>query len=479
MSAACFAAKAGHEVTVFEKNAGIGGRARQFSENGFVFDMGPSWYWMPDVFENFFNQFGKATSEYYNLIQLNPGFRMVFDEQEFLDVPAGAEDQIALFESIEPGAGTSLRRFLDDAELKYKEGMLKLAYMPGLSWTEFLKPSVMRAASGLNMFTSVRRHVRSYFKDRRLVMMMEFPVLFLGAMPQHIPALYTLMNYAALRQGTFYPMGGMFNIIDAMHKLAQSLGVKFETGTAISKIGVSGKNAHAIHAGDRVYPTDAVIATGDYHHVEQMLLEPKYRNYTEAYWDKKVLAPSSLIFYIGVSKKLPNLLHHNLFFDTDFEVHSKEIYDTPKWPTAPLFYVSCPSKTDETVAPAYHENLFILIPVAPGLDESLCDRDAYYEKVMVRLEKVCRTPIREHVVYRKSYCVNDFKADYNAYKGNAYGLANTLPQTAVLKPRIKNAKVANLFYAGQLTVPGPGVPPSLISGELAAQLTNNHLKSSI
>ena len=479
MSAACFSAKNGHEVTVFEKNEGIGGRARQFSENGFVFDMGPSWYWMPDVFENFFNQFGKTTADYYNLVQLNPGFRMIFGEQDFLDVPASAADQYALFESIEPGAGHALKLFLDDAEVKYKEGMLKLAYMPGQSWLEFLKPSVIRAAAGLNMFSSVSRHVRRYFNDRRLIMMMEFPVLFLGAMPSHIPALYTLMNYAALRQGTFYPMGGMFNIIEAMHQLALSLGVKFETGAPVTKIGIAGKKANAIHIGDKVFSTDAVIAAGDYHHVEQALLEAQYRNYTEDYWDKRILAPSSLIFYVGVSKKLPNLLHHNLFFDTDFEVHSKEIYDTPKWPTAPLFYVSCPSKTDDTVAPAYHENLFILIPVAPGLNEAACDRDAYYEKVMDRMEKICRTSIREHVVYKKSYCVNDFKADYNAYKGNAYGLANTLRQTAVLKPSIRNAKVSNLLYAGQLTVPGPGVPPSLISGELAAKITHNHLKSSI
>ncbi len=476
LSAACFAAARGQKVTLFEKNNMIGGRARAFSEQGFTFDMGPSWYWMPDIFEDFFAAFNKRPEDYYKLVRLDPGFQMIFGKNDILRIPAELKDIYELFEQTETGSADKLRKFLAEGKFKYTVGMQKLVYKPSFSWLEFANREVISGAAKLQLFKSVSSHVRSYFKDERLIALMEFPVLFLGATAKKIPALYSLMNYAALSLGTWYPMGGMVEIIKAMEKLALSLDVDILTGCEVNKINVLKERSVKINTTKGNFMTDGIIATGDYHHIEQNLLDRPYRNYNEAYWNKKTLAPSCLIFYIGVSKKVKKLIHHNLFFDASMESHSAEIYTNPKWPTNPLFYVCCPSKTDETVAPEEMENLFLLIPIAPGLEDTEATREYYYRHIIKRMEELCDDSIMPYVVYKKSYCINDFVSDYHAYKGNAYGLANTIRQTAVLKPSLRNKKVKNMFYAGQLTVPGPGVPPALISGQIAAKELLNYLK---
>ena len=476
LSAASFLAKAGADVTVLEKNSTTGGRARNYSEQGFMFDMGPSWYWMPDVFERFFANFGKHPSDYYKLVQLDPGFQMIFSEDDIVQIPASIEGIYEVFEGIEKGSADKLKIFLEEGAYKYKVGMQHLVHQPAYSWLEFARYDIIRDASRLHMFKSVREYVSQFFKDERLVALMEFPVLFLGATAKQIPALYSLMNYSALSQGTWYPMKGMAEIIKGMEALAVSMGVEFVTSCEAKKIDITGNKAINIKTNKGVYTTDGIIASGDYHHIEQNLLEMRYRNYSEKYWDKRVLAPSSLIFYVGVNKKIKKLIHHNLFFDASLNVHAHEIYHDPKWPNDPLFYVCCPSKTDASVAPEGMENLFILIPIAPGLSDTDEIREHYFKVVIERMEKVCVESIMEHIVYKKSYCKNDFVSDYHAYKGNAYGLANTLRQTAVLKPTLRNKKVKNMFYAGQLTVPGPGVPPALISGQIAAEQLLLHLK---
>lgn len=478
LASACFAAKAGHEVTVFEKNEHIGGRARAFSAEGFMFDMGPSWYWMPDVFDKFFEQFGKKTADYYDLKKLDPGFQIIYGKDDILKIPADTNELYDIFEQIEKGSAEKLKTFLKEAEFKYNVGMQQLVYKPAYSWMEFATLDVIKGVAKSNIFSSVSSYVRKSFKDHRLVSLLEFPVLFLGAMPDKIPALYTLMNYAALAQGTFYPIGGMTKIIEGMHDLAVELGVEFKTNTPIEKISVIEKKVSALQSQNGNHPTDVLIASADYHHVEQELLDAEYRNYHEGYWDKKTFAPSCLIYYIGVNKKIKNLLHHNLYFDTDFAKHSQEIYQNPQWPSDPLFYVCCPSKTDDSVAPEGMENLFLLVPIATGLKDGEEQRNEYFDRLIKRIEAHTGEQIAAHIVYQKSYCVDDFIKDYNAYKGNAYGLANTLMQTAVLKPTMRNKKLANMFYTGQLTVPGPGVPPSLISGQIVAEQINLYLKKS-
>ena len=461
-------ASIGYQVTLFEKNSSIGGRARKFESNGFTFDMGPSWYWMPDVFDKFFARHGKKVGDYYNLLKLDPGFSVVYGKDNTINIPASFEELIALFENIEKGSGSKLKKFLKKAAVKYKIGMDSLVYKPSHSIFEFINLKVLIGVLYLDVFSNFRSYVKKYFSDSRLTRLMEFPVLFLGATPQNTPALYSLMNYSAFSQGTYYPMGGFHEIIIGLSKLAKEKGVIINCDSNVEKLNVvNGKIENIVVNGKKLL-FDGVIASADYHHVEQKLLEKPFRNYSIEYWQSREMSPSSLLFYVGVDKRLNNLQHHNLFFDADFDQHAKEIYDNPKWPKNPLFYLSCPSITDPSLAPKGNENLMFLIPLAPGLEDTNEMREKYFDIVLKRLRDLTGNDIEKNIIFKKSYCVNDFEKDYNSYKGNAYGLANTLRQTAILKPRMKNKKIKNLYYTGQLTVPGPGVPPSIISGQIAA-----------
>ncbi len=477
LAAASYLAKSGCNVKLFEKNDSVGGRSRKFEEAGYVFDMGPSWYWMPDVFETFFNDFGKKANDYYDLVRLSPSYRVFFGKDDFVDLPSNLEELYQTFEEIEKGSAQRLRKFLNDAAYKYNVGINDLVQKPSKSLFEFATFDVMKGVFRLQLFKSFSKYIRQYFKHPKLIQIIEFPVLFLGAKPENIPALYSLMNYADIVGGTWYPMGGMHKVIEGMESLAKELGVNIHTSSPIEKLNIEGKKVFSHLSKEKSYAVDALVASADYHFVEQNLLEKAHRKYDEDYWDSRILAPSCLLYYVGVNKKLKNLLHHNLFFDEDFNQHACEIYDTPKWPSKPLFYVCAPSITDDSVAPEGHENLFLLIPVAPDLPDTEEMRESYFELIIERLERLTSQSVKENVVYRRSYSIKDFKRDYNAYKGNAYGLANTLKQTAILKPSMHNDKVRNLFYTGQLTVPGPGVPPSLISGKIAAQEAIKYLKT--
>ncbi|AWW30533.1 phytoene desaturase [Echinicola strongylocentroti] len=481
IAAATTLAHQGFHVTVLEKNDSAGGRARKFTAEGFTFDMGPSWYWMPDIFENYFAKFGKQPSDYYDLVRLDPSYKVIFGPEEELLMPADPSALRALFESLEPGAGARLDQFLQQAARKYQVGIQDWVYKPCQSIWEFVQPGVFSDLIKLDLFQSMKKHVRSFFSNEKLIRIMEFPVLFLGQTAEKIPALYSMMNYADLVLGTWYPMGGMHEIIKAMVSLAEEQGVQFKFNAAVSHINTDNGKATGVTLQDgRTISADVVVAGADYHHVETMLLPHGSRNYSSDYWEKRTLAPSTLIFYLGVEGKVNGLSHHNLFFDEPLAPHAKAIYDQPDWPEKPLFYVCCPSKTDSSVAPEGKENLFILIPLAPGLEDTNKRREAYFDLVMDRLEKYTGQDIRGKVCYRRSYAHQDFIKDYNAFKGNAYGLANTLGQTAMLKPRLRNKKLSNLFYTGQLTVPGPGVPPSLISGQVVAgEVTKEYLSTSL
>ncbi|MFN7846511.1 MAG: phytoene desaturase family protein [Bacteroidota bacterium] len=469
LSVACFMAKAGYDVTILEKNATPGGRARKFEEQGFLFDMGPSWYWMPDVFERFFSQFGKKVSDYYELVRLSPSYQVIYSEQDKWDIPASVNELASFLDSIEAGAGKKLALFLQEAAVKYEVGIKDLVFKPGRSITEFLTYDFFKGLLKLDLFTSHSAHVKKYFSNPKIISLLEFPVLFLGAKPEQTPALYSLMNYADINLGTWYPKGGMHKIVEGMVALATSLGVKIKFNQAVkSFVHQEGKITKVITSADE-HVCDIVIAGADYHHIDQEVIESPYRNYSASYWDKRTMAPSSLLFYLGIDKKLTGLQHHNLFFDEDFGQHAIEIYDQPQWPSKPLFYVSCPSVTDHLVAPEGKENVFILIPVAPGIEDTPAIREKYFDMVMQRLETLTNQSIKQHIIFKRSYAHQNFMEDYNSFKGNAYGLANTLMQTALLKPSLKSKKLNNLFFTGQLTVPGPGVPPSLISGEVVAK----------
>jgi phytoene desaturase len=462
-------------VDVLERHEQAGGRARTFKEGEFLFDMGPSWYWMPDVFERYFNCFGKKVSDYYQLQRLDPSYRVYWSES-LMDIPADFGKLRELFEQTESGAAQALDRFMEEAAYKYRVGINKLVFKPGLSLGEFADAELLKGVFRLDVFNSIKKHVARHFKDPRLRQLLEFPVLFLGALPEQIPALYSLMNYADIKLGTWYPHKGMYSIVEGMHQLAVGLGVEYLFNADVKEITTSGNRATGVRfvgkdGASAELAADVVVAGADYHFVETRLLPPSLQSYDKDYWNKRVMAPSCLLYYVGLNKKLSGIQHHSLFFDVPFDRHGKEIYSNPQWPSNPLFYVSATSVSDQTVAPQGHENLFFLIPVAAGLqgdDEVL--RENYFNRILERFEQRIGQRVREHIVCFKSYAVSDFQHDYNAFRGNAYGLANTLMQTAILKPSLRSRKVGNLFYTGQLTVPGPGVPPSLISGEVVARV---------
>ena len=479
ISAAAYTAKEGYEVHVFEKHNQPGGRARQFTtDNGYVFDMGPSWYWMPDIIDAFFQDFNTKTSDYFELVALNPQFEMIFSNEN-MAIPASYADLKDMFENIEPGAGKQFDKFMESARFKYEVGMKEFVNKPCHSWWEFVSPKIASSALKLDLLSNFRSYVAKYFSNPKLRTLMEFPVIFLGASPKNIPALYSLMNYGGYALGTWYPMGGFYQLILAMKTVAEKQGAKFHFNQTVEKISTDKDNETSLMINGEYHKFDAIIASSDYHHTETLLQEEQ-RNYTEKYWEERTFAPSSLIYYLGISERIPNLKHHTLFFENDLDEHIENIYEDKKWPENPLFYACCPSQTDPSVAPENCENLFLLMPLATGITDEEEIREKYLKEMVERIEKhTGASNLISKIDYKRSYCVSDFVKDYNAYQGNAYGLANTLSQTAVLKPKIKNKKIKNLFYTGQLTVPGPGVPPSIISGKIVATEVNNLIKNQI
>ena len=469
MSAACYLAKDGYDVSIYEKNSSVGGRASKFIKQGFTFDMGPSWYWMPDIFDKFFADFGRKTAEFYTLDKLSPAYKIFFSD-DIITIGDSMDKICAEFERIEKGSSKELRKFIASAQENYDIAINKVVLRPGLSPLELVtKETVLRVDQ---FFKTISSQVRKKFKNPKLISTLEFPVLFLGAKPSKTPSFYNFMNFADFGLGTWHPRGGMYEIIRGMESLAKDLGVQIHTGKAVDKILVeNGKSVGIICDGVEI-KSDIVLSGADYHHSET-LLDEQHRQYSEAYWDKKTFAPSSLLFYIGFDKKLENVEHHNLFFDTDFELHAEEIYDAPKWPTDPLFYANFPSITDSSMAPENCETGFFLVPIAPDLEDTEALRAQYLNIILSRFEAKTGQQIRNNIIFKESFCVNDFIDRYNSYKGNAYGMANTLTQTAFLRPNLKSKKVKNLFFTGQLTVPGPGVPPALISGKLVSELIAN------
>lgn len=468
LASACSLAQKGFSVTLLEKNSSTGGRGRSFRHEGFTFDMGPSWYWMPEVFEQFFARFGKKVSDYYTLQRLDPSYRVFFEEGAPLDVPAAYNEFKQMLEKLEPGSGPALDQFMAEAKVKYDVSMSDFVWKPSLSILEFAQPKLLIESFRLHLFSGFSDHAKKFFKHPKIIQLLEFPILFLGAKPAKTPAMYSMMNYADIMLGTWYPKGGMCKIAEAMTTLATELGVRIVNSTNVSAIDVNRNEAHAISFDGKTERFDAIVAAADYHHVESKLLSKEYRTYNEEYWNSRVMSPSSLIFYIGVKRKVKGILHHNLFFDEPFDRHAEQIYDTPSWPKHPLFYLCCTSVSDSSVAPEGKENLFILIPVATGLTSTEEDRLKYLHQCLARIKKHTGEDLSNDIEYVRSYAHEEFISDYNSFKGNAYGLANTLMQTAIMKPRLRSKKVKNLFYTGQLTVPGPGVPPSIISGQIAA-----------
>lgn len=468
LAAASVLAKNGYQVTLLEKNATIGGRARIFAENGFVFDMGPSWYWMPDVFEDYFKLFNKHSSDFYQLVRLDPSYK-VFYKDDAVTIPAYQHNVLELFEKIDKSSAKKIEGFLQKAKIKYDIAMAHYIDKPSHSIIEFLDWKILSSFLKLSLFSSIKKEVATTTSHPYIKQILEFPILFLGSTPATTPAMYSMMNYVDTSLGTWYPKGGMHKIIEAMQKINLEYNVEIKTNAEVISVTNEGNKIKTIITKDATYDVDEVVCAADYNHFEQVVLKSEHRMYDEKFWNKQMFSPSVLLFYLGIDKKIPNLEHHNLFFDADFSKHIASIYEQPQWTEDPLFYACVPSKTDESVAPQGMENLFILIPIANNLEQNEELIEKYFNQIAERILIKTSVDIRNHIVYKRSYCVKEFKEDYYSFKGNAYGLANTLMQTAIFKPKMKSKKINNLYYSGQLTVPGPGMPPSIISGIMAAK----------
>lgn len=471
LATACLLAKAGHNVTLLEKNEQLGGRAGIIEAEGFRFDMGPSWYLMPDVFERFFTALGEDIADYLSLTRLSPSYRIYYKGQdEHVDLTGDLDTDAALFERIEPGAGAQLRKYLKRSAFIYDKAVGTFLYRNYDHLGDFIRPELIMNGPRMHIFSSMDRYVRRYFKDERLQKIMEYPLVFLGSSPYNAPAMYSLMSHVDFTQGVFYPEGGMHRLVTVLEQLAQKYGATLRTNTPVDEIVVEEGRAAGVRHNGTTLPADVVISNADPYFTENALLPEQYRDHREAYWQSRTLAPSALLMYLGVNRQYDSLLHHTLLFSQDWKKNFGQIFDNQQFPTDPSLYICAPSKTDPHVAPAGHENLVVLVPLAPGLSYNQEQLEAFADAQLATLEQhMGLVDLRRHIVYKKLFCVEDFAERYNSYQGTGLGLAHTLRQTAIFRPANKSKKVRGLYYAGANVHPGIGVPTTLISAQLAAQ----------
>ena len=471
MSAAAVLAKNGNEVTLVEKNSQPGGRAMLYKKEGFIFDMGPSWYLMPEAFERYFAQFGKKPTDYFELKRLDPSYRVFFGTEKVVDVPTELEKSLTLFDELENDGSRKLSEYLQIAERNYRIAMDKFIYRDYTSIFNFFNRQLILEGLKLNIFSSLERYNKRFFESDKSRKILEYTTVFLGGAPSHTPALYSIMAHVDLNLGVWYPVpGGIGAVVDAVYSTARDQGVEFKFNQNVSRIQIEGKHAKAVETDQEVIDADIIVANADYHHVDTKLLEPKYRSYSQKYWRKRVMAPSAFLIYLGVDKELDGILHHNLYLDPKWDAHFDSIFDQPGWPESPSYYVSATSKTDASIAPPGKECLFFLVPVAPGLNDTDKVREKYFTKIITHFEKLIGQTIKDSIIVKKIFSHRDFTDSYNAYKGTALGLAHTLRQTAVFRPAHRSKKVKNLYFTGHYTHPGVGVPMVLISSEIINEI---------
>ena len=469
LSTACYLADAGADVTLLEKNEQLGGRASRLEVDGFQFDMGPSWYLMPDVFERFFGHFGRSPDEFYELERLDPHYRVFWKDGDKVDVLPDREANREIFESYEPGAGEAFDAYLEESQRTYEIGMEHFVYEDRPRLRDYVDTDVLRYSWGLSLLGKMQGHVEDYFDHPKLQQLMQYTLVFLGGSPTNTPALYNLMSHVDYNMGVYYPDGGIGAVVDGIVELAEDLGVEFVTDAEVTGIeGRYGAFAVDTENGER-YLADRVVSDADYAHTEQELLPERKRQYTEEYWESRTYAPSAFLLYLGVEGDVPNLEHHTLVLPTDWDEHFEQIFDDPEWPDDPAYYLCVPSKTDDTVAPEGHSNLFALVPIAPGLADTPEIRNRYRDLVIDDIAANTDTDLRGRVVVEETFSVDDFADRYNSYAGSALGLAHTLTQTSLLRPPHTSDAVDGLYFTGSTTTPGIGVPMCLISGGLTAE----------
>lgn len=470
LGTACLLAKAGYQVTVLEKNDQFGGRAGLLKAAGFTFDMGPSWYLMPDIFENFFNLLGEKTEAYFDLVKLQPSYRIFFKDTELepIDLYADLEKDLPTLEKLEPGITPKLKDYLKRSEFQYHVAVDRFIYKNYNSIFDFFTWEVMKSGTQLSVFQNMDTYVKRFFKRQEVQKIFQYPLVFLGSSPYHTPALYNIMSHIDFHQGVFYPMGGIYKVIEALTQIAKNSGAELKTEAEVVNITHEDHRVTGVTlANGQHLAADIVISNADIEHTHNVLLadEPHLKRVD---WSKKQLAPSAFIVYLGLDKQIPALKHHTLIFSKDWHQNFADIFDQPQWPSDPSVYVCAASKTDASVAPVGHENVFILVPIAPGLDDSDEHRLQQFEDQILNTlaEQLNEPKLRSHIVFKQRFTGADFTKRYNSYKGTALGLSHSLRQTAIFRPNNVDATMENLYYVGANTNPGIGMPMCLISAEL-------------
>lgn len=476
LATACLLGKKGYKVKIIEKNSQVGGRARIYTEDGFTFDMGPSWYMMPDIFEHFFELMGEDITQHLKLKRLSPSYRIFLkSEKKHYDFYSDLEKTIDTFETLEPGSGKVLRKYMATTKYQYEVSKNEFMFKNYDTIFDFFNKRVMVEGRKLPLFSSVRAIIEEKFKSEILRKVMQYQTVLLGTSPGDAPGIYSMMNYVDFVEGIWYPEGGIYKVIEALERIAKKHGVEIITNSPVQKIIVENKTAVGVllENGSEVR-ADLVISNADVVHTDMNLLDKEHRTKKQKYWDKRLMAPSAFIMYLGVEGEIPSLQHHNLLFAENWEENFQQIFKTPTWPTDPSLYVCCPSKTDPTVAPAGKENLFVLVPIASGLDYTDESMEEYTDFILEEMSKNMDIPdFKNRIIHKKLYSVKDFVKDYNAFKGTALGFAHSLSQTAIFRPNNMSKKVKNLYYVGAGTNPGIGMPICLISAELVYKRLEN------
>jgi phytoene desaturase len=474
LSAAAYLARDGYDVTVYEKNSQPGGRAIVTKSKGFVFDMGPSWYMMPDLFDDFFADFGYKTSDFYKLVQLKPSYR-VYNQDTKFDVSSKNHEGIKILEESFPGVSKGLQQYLSVTGNEYdyiRKHLLDKDYLQ-------LQDTFNRKTFGMlgkpERLRSYHYRVNKYVKNKDAQKILEFMTVFMGGSPQNIPGIYSLLGYVDMELGIWYPMGGFGEVVKQFENLAKDQGAKFVYNSEVSKIKSQNGLASSLEVNGKVLPFDIVIANADYHHVDNDLLDGSKRGYSESYWTRRTLSPSAILAYLGVDKKVPGLLHHTMFFDADWHGHFDQVFKNKAWSEKPLFYVGTPSKTDPTVAPKGQENIIILAPMANGLNPTKKQANDLIDSLIKRMEDKIGHKFAKDIIYKNVVDHEFFEQTFNSYQGNAFGLAHSLKQSALFRPRMQSKKLKNLFYVGQYTNPGTGVPMVVLSGKIVSKAVGKRI----
>ncbi|WP_200937188.1 phytoene desaturase family protein [Frigoribacterium sp. Leaf172] len=502
LASAALLAREGHDVVLLEKNDAVGGRAGSWSHEGFRFDLGPSWYLMPEVFDHFFRLMGTSSAEQLDLVELDPGYRVYFEPSADgasdapIDVPRGLEENIALFESIEPGSGDRMRSYLRSARDTYEMAKQRFLYTSFESVGPLLRGDVVVRLPKLArlLLQDLDSFASRTVKEPRLRQILGYPAVFLGSSPFRTPSMYHLMSTLDLDDGVLYPRGGLITVIDAIERVARQAGVRIETGASVTRVltadpeagrgsgkprsrGVATGVEYADATGAvRRLEADVVVGAADLHHVETTMLPPSLRTFDGDYWSKRDPGPSALLMYLGVEGEIPELEHHTLLFANDWHENFDRIFGADKRiPDPPSLYVCKPSTVDPSTAPEGHTNLFVLVPLpadpALGGGDLDGDGDTLIERLAdLVIDQIASwtgvADLADRVVVRRTRGPRDFVDDVNAWSGSMLGPAHTLDQSAMFRAGNTSEHVENLFYVGGSVRPGIGLPMCLISAEI-------------